>query len=226
MLRLITLSRDTRGGIRCAWDSWDWAETIERLAREHAEVGQVLVSATVFGRPDVAAAGRLIVIAAGPAQAVERARPLLDGMGQRVFVLGEEAPHANVVKLTGNFMTSAVIEALAEGLTLVGKAGVDREAFVQVLTEGLFPAPAYKIFGRALLEGRFTPGFPLPLGAKDNRLFLQAGDRHQVPLPLASLVHDRMVAALARGYGDLDWSAFSRIEAEESGERAAPARGA
>lgn len=80
-------------------------------------------------------------------------------------------------------------------------------------------------YGHVLREGRFTPGFKLPLGAKDNRLFLQAGDRHQVPLLLASLVHDRMVAALARGYGDLDWSAFSRIEAEEAGERPAPAAG-
>jgi len=196
-------------------------ETVERLAREHFDAGQVLLSAPVFGRPDAAAAGKLFVVAAGPAEALERARPLLDAFAQRVFTLGAEPAHANLVKLAGNFMLTAAIEALAEALALVGKAGVDREAFLQILTESLFSAPAYRTYGRALLEARFSPpGFRLPLGVKDNRLFLQSGDRHQVPLPLASLVHDRMIAALARGYGDLDWSAFGRIAAEDAGSTA------
>ncbi|HYS79285.1 MAG TPA: NAD(P)-dependent oxidoreductase [Anaeromyxobacteraceae bacterium] len=193
-------------------------DTVEGLAKVHSEAGQVLLSAPVFGRPDAAAAGKLFVVAAGPAQALERARPLLDAFAQRVFTLGAEPAQANLVKLAGNFMLTAAIEALAEAFALVGKAGVDREAFLQILTESLFSAPAYKTYGRALLEARFSPpGFRLPLGVKDNRLFLQSGDRHQVPLPLASLVHDRMIAALARGYGDLDWSAFGRIAAEDAG---------
>ena len=199
-------------------------ETVEGLAREHAAAGQLLLSAPVFGRPDAAAASKLFVVAAGPARALERVRPLLEAMGQRVFTLGEQPAQANLVKLAGNFLITAVIEGLAEALALVGKAGVDREAFVQVLTESLFSAPVYRTYGRALLEARFTPpGFRLPLGLKDNRLFLEAGDRHAVPLPLAGLVHDRMLAALARGYGDLDWSVFGRIAAEDAGEGRVPA---
>jgi 3-hydroxyisobutyrate dehydrogenase-like beta-hydroxyacid dehydrogenase len=193
-------------------------ETIEHLAREHAEAGQALVAAPVFGRPEAAAAAKLFVVAAGQAADLERCRPLLETMGQRVFTLGEDPAQAALVKLAGNFMISAAIEAMAESLALVGKAGIDRSAYLEVLTETLFAAPVYRTYGRTLLESRFTPpGFRLPLGAKDNRLFLQAGERHQVPLPLASLVRDRMLAALAHGYGDQDWSVFSRISAEEAG---------
>ena len=192
-------------------------DTIERLARDHAAAGQALIAAPVFGRPEAAAAAKLFVVAAGPRDAVDRVRPLLDAMGQRTFLLGEEPAQASLVKLAGNFMLTAAIEALAESLALVEKAGIDRAAFLEVLTETLFAAPAYRTYGRVLLEDRFSPpGFRLPLGAKDNRLWLAAGERHAVPLPLASLVRDRMLAALARGWGDLDWSSFGRIAAEDA----------
>ncbi|GEJ58413.1 NAD(P)-dependent oxidoreductase [Anaeromyxobacter diazotrophicus] len=206
-----------RGGLHVSLSTLA-PETVTRLAREHAAAGQDFLAAPVFGRPDVAAAGKLNVVAAGPKAALERARPLLDAVGQRVFPVGEDPAQAALVKLAGNFMLTAAIEALAEALALVGKAGVDRARFLEVLTETLFAAPAYRTYGRALLEGRFAPpGFTLPLGAKDNRLFLQAGERHQVPLPLASLVRDRMLAALARGYGGLDWAAFGHLAEEEAG---------
>lgn len=196
-------------------------DTVRQLARLHASAGQDLLCAPVFGRPDAAAAAKLFVLAAGPRRARDRARPALEGYGQRVFELGDAPEHAALVKLAGNFMITAAIEAFAESLALVGKAGVDREAFYQIITETLFSAPVYKSYGRALLEARFTPpGFRLPLGAKDNRLFLEAGDRHQVPLPLASLVRDRMLAALAQGMGDLDWAAFARIASLEAGDGA------
>lgn len=208
-----------RGGLHLSMSTLS-PDLVGWLTHEHAAAGQVLVAAPVFGRPDAAAAAKLFVVAAGPAESVERARPLLEAMGQRLFVLGSEPAQASLVKLAGNFMLTAAIEALAEAFALVGKAGVDRARFLEVLTETLFSAPAYRTYGRALLEGRFSPpGFTLPLGAKDNRLFLQAGERHQVPLPLASLVRDRMLAALARGYGELDWAVFGHIAEEEAGQR-------
>jgi 3-hydroxyisobutyrate dehydrogenase-like beta-hydroxyacid dehydrogenase len=188
-------------------------ETVVELARAHAAAGQALVSAPVFGRPDAADAAKLFVVSAGPAAALARVRPLLEALGQRVFTLGEDPAEANLEKLAGNFMLTAAIVALA----LVGKAGVDREAFLTVITESLFAAPAYRTYGRALLEDRFSPpGFRLPLGAKDNRLLLREGERHRVPLPLASLVRDRMLTALARGGEELDWAAFARVAAEEA----------
>jgi 3-hydroxyisobutyrate dehydrogenase-like beta-hydroxyacid dehydrogenase len=206
-----------RGGLHVSMSTLA-PETVEHLAREHAEAGQALVAAPVFGRPDAAAASKLFIVAAGRADDVERCRPLLEALGQRVFTLGEDPAQAALIKLAGNFMISAAIEAMAETFALVAKAGIDRAAYLQILTETLFAAPVYRTYGQALLEGRYSPpGFRLPLGAKDNRLFLQAGERHQVPLPVASLVRDRMLAALARGYGELDWSVFSRIAAEEAG---------
>ncbi len=166
----------------------------------------------------LAAAAKLFVVAAGKRADVDRCQPLLDAMGQRTFTLGEDPAQASLVKLAGNFMITAAIEAMAESLALMGKAGVDRAAFLEILTETLFAAPIYRTYGRTLLESRFSPpGFRLPLGAKDNRLFLQAGDRHEVPLPLASLVHDRMLAALARGWARLDWASFARIAAQDAG---------
>ena len=206
-----------KGGVHVSMSTVGLA-TIERLARAHAEAGQLLVAAPVFGRPEAAAARQLSVVAAGPDTAVARVRPLLEAMGQRVFALGAEPSHALAVKLAGNFLITAAIEALAEGMAVVAKAGVDRARLLEVLVETLFGAPVYRVYGRILVEERYAPpGFALPLGVKDNRLLLQAGERLAVPLPLASLVRDRMLAALARGYGDLDWSSFARVSAEDAG---------
>ena len=211
-----------KGGVHVSMSTVGLA-TIERLAREHAEAGQLLVAAPVFGRPEAAAARQLSVVAAGPDAAVARVRPLLEAMGQRVFALGAEPSHALAVKLAGNFLITAAIEALAEGMAIVAKAGVDRARLLEVLVETLFGAPVYRVYGRILVEERYAPpGFALPLGVKDNRLLLQAGERLAVPLPLASLVRDRMLAALARGYGDLDWSSFARVSAEDAGVARGP----
>lgn len=206
-----------RGGVHVSMSTIG-VDTAERLARRHEEAGRQLVSAPVFGRPDAAAAAKLWVVAAGRDHAIAAVLPLLEKMGQRVFVLGEEPARANLVKLAGNFLITAAIEGLAEATALVAKAGGDREQFLQVLLGTLFDAPVYRGYGKILVEERFSPpGFALPLGLKDNRLLLAAGERLAVPLPLASLIRDRMLAALARGYGDLDWSAFARITAEEAG---------
>ncbi len=215
-----------RGGVHVSMSTVG-LDTIERLARSHRDAGVTLVAAPVFGRPDAAAARKLSVVAAGPADAVERVRPALDAIGQRVFVLGADPGQASVVKLAGNFLITAVIEGLAEAFALVGKAGADRARFLEVLVETLFGAPVYRTYGKIVLEERYAPpGFALPLGLKDNRLLLQAGERLAVPLPLASVVRDRMLAAMARGYADLDWSSFARIatdDARPAGARPAPA---
>ncbi len=208
-----------RGGLHVSMSTLA-PETIEHLAQEHAEAGQALVAAPVFGRPEAASAAKLFIVVAGKPGDTARCQPLLDAMGQRTFALGEDPAQASLVKLAGNFMITAAIEAMAESMALLGKAGVDRAAYLEILTETLFAAPVYRTYGRTLLESRFSPpGFRLPLGAKDNRLILQAGERHLVPLPLASLVRDRMLAALARGYGEQDWSVFSRISSEEAQPR-------
>jgi 3-hydroxyisobutyrate dehydrogenase-like beta-hydroxyacid dehydrogenase len=189
-----------------------------RLAEAHSEKKQYYVAATVFGRPDAAAAAKLFIVAAGPARQIEICRPLFDAIGQKTFLAGEEAPMANVIKLTGNFLISTMIESLAEAFSLVRKFGLDPAAFLEILTNSLFPAPAYRNYGSMIAADKFEPaGFKLPLGLKDNRLLLAAAEEAAVPMPMASLIHDRFVAALAQGLGEADWAAIARISYKSAG---------
>jgi 3-hydroxyisobutyrate dehydrogenase-like beta-hydroxyacid dehydrogenase len=190
-----------------------------RLAEAHKERKQHYVAATVFGRPDAAAAGKLFVVMAGAAEQVERYRPLFDAVGQKTFIAGEEAQAANVIKLVGNFMITTVIESLAEAFAFCRKSGVDPHTFLDILTISLFQGPLYKTYGNIIASDQFEPGFRLPLGFKDNRLLLTAAEEATVPMPMASLVHDRFVSALARGMGESDWSAIARLSFENAGLR-------
>ena len=197
----------------------------ERMAAAHTTRGQQFVSAPVFGRPEAAAAAKLFVAVAGAPAAVEKCMPLFDSIGQKTFRFGDNPPDANLVKLSGNFLISSVIEALGEALALVGKAGLDQHQYVDFLTSTLFNAPVYKTYGALIADKKFEPaGFAAPLGFKDNRLVLAAAEKLRVPLPLASLIYNRFLTLLARGGESLDWSAFSQIAAEDSGQIALPLR--
>jgi 3-hydroxyisobutyrate dehydrogenase-like beta-hydroxyacid dehydrogenase len=191
----------------------------KRLADAHAEVGQRYIAAPVFGRPDAAAAGKLFIVAGGASDAVEACMPLFQKLGQSTFRIGEEPQRANLVKLSGNFLFASVIESLGEAIALVGKAGVDRRAYLDFLTSTLFPAPAYKIYGDLIVGGRFEPAkFAAPLGFKDIRLAIAAAENLSVPMPLASLLHDRFVRLLAEGGETMDWSAIGHLAAQDAAE--------
>jgi 3-hydroxyisobutyrate dehydrogenase-like beta-hydroxyacid dehydrogenase len=194
-----------------------------RLQAAHRERQQDYVAAPVFGRPEAAEAAKLFIVAAGPTEQIQRCQALFDVMGQKTFILSEDAPAANVVKLTGNFLISTVIESMAEAVSLVRKSGVDANKFLDVLTSSLFTAPVYKNYGGMIAANRFEPvGFKLPLGFKDNKLVLAAAEESAVPMPMASLIHDRFVSAMAQGMSEDDWSAIARISFQDAGlERAA-----
>jgi 3-hydroxyisobutyrate dehydrogenase-like beta-hydroxyacid dehydrogenase len=190
----------------------------ERLTKEHAAVGQRFVAAPVFGRPEAAAAAKLFVAAAGEPGAIEAVTPLFQAIGQRTFVVGEEPKSANLVKLSGNFLIASVIESLGEAMALVEKGGVDRHQYLDLLTSTLFSAPVYKTYGGLIADRKFKPaGFAAPLGQKDIRLALAAGEALNVPLPLASLLRDRFLTLLAHGGEDLDWSAVGALAAKDAG---------
>ena len=192
----------------------------EKMTAAHAASGQRFVSAPVFGRPEAAAAAKLFIAVAGAPDAVDACMPLFDAIGQKTFRFGENPPDANLVKLSGNFLISSVIEALGEAMALVGKAGLDQHQYVDFLTSTLFNAPVYKTYGGLIADKKFEPaGFAAPLGFKDNRLVLAAAEKLQVPLPLASLIYNRFLTLLARGGEKLDWSAFSQLAAEDAGMR-------
>lgn len=196
-------------------------ELSERMARAHAEAGQRFVAAPVFGRPDAAAAGKLFVVAAGATSALEVALPLFEAIGQRSFVVSETPQVANLVKLSGNFLIACVIESLGEAMALVGKAGVDRHQYLDLLTSTLFSAPIYRTYGGLIVQEAFEPaGFAASLGLKDIKLALAAAEDLRVPLPLASLLRDRFLRLLAQGGEKLDWSAIGQLAAEDAGTTA------
>jgi 3-hydroxyisobutyrate dehydrogenase-like beta-hydroxyacid dehydrogenase len=195
-------------------------ELSRRLAERHREKQQNYLAAPVFGRPDAAATAKLFIVAAGPTEQIERCQTLFDAMGQKTFVVGEESPSANVIKLAGNFLITTVIESLGEAFAFGRKFGVDPHAFLEILTNSLFTAPVYRNYGSMIASDKFEPaGFKLPLGLKDNRLLLAAAEEAKVPMPMASLVHDRFVAALAQGLGESDWAAIARISYQNAGLR-------
>jgi len=189
-----------------------------RLAEAHARAGSEFVAAPVFGRPEAAAAAKMFVVAAGPAAVLARCQPLFDAIGQRTFVMGDQPASAIAVKLAGNFMLASVVETLGEAFALVRKYGIPPAQFLDLITSSIFPAPVYKAYGTLIAEQRFQPaGFQLPLGLKDVRLALAAAEAVGVPLPVASLVRDQMISALARGYGESDWSVLGKLSAENAG---------
>jgi 3-hydroxyisobutyrate dehydrogenase-like beta-hydroxyacid dehydrogenase len=190
----------------------------ERLAASHAAAKRAYVSAPVFGRPPAAAAAQLFIAAAGEEATLARLQPLFDVLGQRTFVVGKEAPKANVVKVSGNFMLASMIETLGEAVALVRKHGIAPEQFLEVLTNSIFPAPVYKIYGGLIAADHYEPaGFKLSLGLKDVRLAQAAADAAMVPMPIAGILHDQYMTAIARGYGDFDWAGIGRLSAEAAG---------
>jgi len=189
-----------------------------RLTAAHRERGQHYLAAPVFGRPDAAAAAKLFVVAAGPQFQIERCQPLFSAIGQRTFVAGAEPPMANVVKLAGNFLITTIIEGLAESFALARKSEVDPGQMLEILTGSLFPAPIYKNYGAMVAHEKFEPvGFKLKLGAKDNRLVLSAAEEAGVPMPIASLVRDQFLAAMAQGMAEDDWAAVSKVVYKNAG---------
>jgi 3-hydroxyisobutyrate dehydrogenase-like beta-hydroxyacid dehydrogenase len=191
----------------------------EKLVEAHANAGQRFVTAPVFGRPEAAAAAKLFIVAAGAVPALSECKPLFDAIGQRIFILSDHPPDANLIKLSGNFLIGSVIEALGEAMALVGKAGVDPHAYLDMLTSTLFGAPVYKTYGGMIAGGVFEPaGFAAPLGQKDIRLTLAAAESLNVPMPIASLLRDRFLTLIAQGGENLDWSAIGKLAARDSGQ--------
>jgi 3-hydroxyisobutyrate dehydrogenase-like beta-hydroxyacid dehydrogenase len=188
------------------------------LAREHAERGLRYVAAPVMGRPDAARAAKLIIIAAGDAEAVDHVQPLFDVVGQRTCRIGALPQQANVMKLAANFMLGAAVETLGEAAALLSGHGVAMRDFLDMITGGPFPGPVYAGYGAMIAEGRYEPAmFKARLGLKDVRLALAAADAVSTPMPLASVVRDSLIEAVAHGEGDSDFAVLGKVAARRAG---------
>jgi 3-hydroxyisobutyrate dehydrogenase-like beta-hydroxyacid dehydrogenase len=187
---------------------------------EHQSRGLAYVAATVFGRPDLAATGKLTIVAAGDPSAVARVQPLLDVIGQHTWHIGVEPERANVVKLAGNFMLGAAVEAMSEASMMASCYGIAPADLLDVLTNGVFTAPSYKIYGEAIGKQRYEPaGFRLSLLLKDVRLALAAADAAGAPMPLADVVHEALLEAAGHGDGDRDLAALAGVAMRRAGAK-------
>jgi 3-hydroxyisobutyrate dehydrogenase-like beta-hydroxyacid dehydrogenase len=189
-----------------------------RLGEAHSERLQGYVAAPVLGNPDLARARQLFVLAAGDRNIIEQVKPLLQRLGQRVFVISDSPEAANRMKLGCNVLVATTLESMGEVLALLRKSGVDQQVAFDVLTNSLFDGKVHKAYGGKILNERYSPaGMTVPLAVKDLRLALAEAERHAVPMPAASLVRDRLVGVIARGWADLDWSALGLLAARDAG---------
>jgi 3-hydroxyisobutyrate dehydrogenase-like beta-hydroxyacid dehydrogenase len=206
-----------RGGIHISMSTVAPA-TARRLATHHAACGNSYIAAPVFGPPQVAKAKRLWIPISGPAAQKATIRPVLEAMGQAIFDFGEEPGAANVVKLCGNFLIAANLEAMSEAFAMAEKQGVDRAAVADMLAKSLFACPIYLGYGRAVAQKRFTPvRLRMPLGLKDVELAMRTAEEVTMALPMASLVRDRILTSLAKGREDMDWSAIALSVLDDAG---------
>jgi 3-hydroxyisobutyrate dehydrogenase-like beta-hydroxyacid dehydrogenase len=206
-----------RGAIHVAMGTYGVA-AITQIAAQHAAAAQIFVAAPVLGRPDAAAAGTLGIVPAGPADAIAKLAPLFRAMGRRTFDGGTNPAGAAAVKLANNMVLGCAIEAMGEGFALIRKYGVAPAAFYDVLTDGVFSAPAYKVYGNIIAQQAYDQvGFTAALGLKDSKLILAAGQAAGVPLPSCNVYRDRLLGALAHGEGELDWAVVARDQARASG---------
>ena len=188
-----------------------------RLRDAHAQAAGLYVAAPVFGRPAFAASGELDIIAGGKREAIERCKPLFEAMGRRWFDVGDEPTHANVVKIARNFLLASIIESLGEAFALVEKSGVEPARFHEIITGTAMNCPAYKSYGRLIIDRPAEATFTVKLGLKDVELALEVGGDTGVPLPLGELMREQHLGAIAHGYGEREWASVGNYIAENAG---------
>ncbi len=189
----------------------------KRLTALHQAGGSGYLSAPVFGRPYAAAQGQLDIVVAGAAAAIAHCQPLFDVLSKQCFIVGADPPQANIVKIARNFLLGTIIESLGEAFALTRKSGVDAAKFLNIITSTAMSAPAYKNYGRMIVEKAYEPTFNLKLGLKDVELALRAARDTRVPMPMARLLQKQHLAAIVHGYGDRDWAALGEYIAERAG---------
>jgi 3-hydroxyisobutyrate dehydrogenase-like beta-hydroxyacid dehydrogenase len=191
---------------------------IRTLKAAHAARGQILVTAPMLGRPEMVASGQAGIVVAGPAEALRRCAPLFTAIARRSIEAGADPETATAIKIANNFVLGCAIEAMGEGFSLVRKYGVAPQVFNDVMTDGLFACPAYKAYGKIIVEESYDRvGQMAVLGLKDANLALAAGEAVGVPLPSGNVWRDRLIGAVAHGDGGKDWAVMALEQARASG---------
>ncbi len=189
----------------------------KELAVAHAKAGLGYISAPVFGRPEMAEAAQLVLVAGGPAEQIARMQPVFDKIGARTVPL-DAAEKANLFKIAGNFMIAAELESTGEAFALLRKGGVDPALFHDVLSGRLFTGAVFKNYGAMILNRVYEPaGFALSLGLKDVNLARAAAEGLGMTLPTAELLKTHYGEAVSWGWQDKDWAAIGEVPAKKAG---------
>jgi 3-hydroxyisobutyrate dehydrogenase-like beta-hydroxyacid dehydrogenase len=205
-----------RGAIHVSCSTIGTASS-RQLAEAHASRGQKYIVATVFGRPEAAEAAKLVVVTAGDRDAVARCQPAFSAIGRQTIAAGPEPWQANAVKVCGNFMLATLLETFGEAFATMRKSGIDPHVLLDAMN-ALFGSPVYSNYGKMIADAKFEPaGFALKLGAKDVRLALAAAEECGAPMPIASLLRDQFLSAIAHGQGNMDWSSVALVAARAAG---------
>jgi 3-hydroxyisobutyrate dehydrogenase-like beta-hydroxyacid dehydrogenase len=194
----------------------------QRLTDEHARRGQTYVAAPVFGRPNVAEAGKLWIAVAGAEDAVGKARPLLEPLSRGISVVGKDPKQAHALKLGGNFLISAMIHSLGESFVYAAAQGIEPEVFLETINSALFQSQFYAAYGSVMLHPPESPGATIELGAKDLRLLREAAAERGVGLSLAEDLAGVFDTAIKQGLGNEDWAVGQYRMAQERGKRQGP----
>jgi 3-hydroxyisobutyrate dehydrogenase-like beta-hydroxyacid dehydrogenase len=179
----------------------------ERLTDAHRAAGSHFAAAPVFGRPNVAEDGRLWTVTAGEQQVIAKIRPLLDTFSRGVTVVSEKPSSAHALKLGGNFLITAMIASLSEGLVYAEALGIEPRIYLETINSALFQSPFYQSYGKIMLDPPEHPGGTIAIGEKDIRLFREAAESAEVATPLADTFEEHLRRAIEAGMKDQDWAA-------------------
>ena len=193
-------------------------ETSRQLSQIHDWYEATYIAAPIFARPEAVVAGVGNIAISGKAAAKEIATPILQGFVKGIYDFGEDPGAANVVKLAGNFMIAASLEMMGEAFTMAEKNGISRQSIYEMLTQTLFAAPIFQNYGKFVANNVYEPvAFKLALGLKDINLTLQTASDVHVPMPMADLIRNRFISALAKKRENLDWSALAQGASDDAG---------
>ncbi len=186
-------------------------QTAANLSSLHAEHHQRYLAAPVFGRPEAALSKKLNFVVSGNKKNIEQATPLLKNAGgSGVFEFGDDIHAANTVKLCGNFLIAAALEAIGESIYLAENSGLDPNLMWKMFSQTLFNTPLYTSYSNIILQKKFEPAaFKMTLGLKDMNLVMQQALIAGQAMPLGKLLQKNMKSIVEKGNENLDWSAVA-----------------
>lgn len=197
----------------------------ERLSGEHARRGIPFIAAPVFGRPNVAEAGKLWIVAAGSRENIARAHPILEPLSRGISVVGSEPWQAHAVKLGGNFLISTMLQSLGEAFVFAESQGIEPKTFFEAINSALFQSPFYAAYANVMLNPPENAGASIELGAKDTRLLREAAAARNARLGLADNLAEIFEQAKRAGLAHEDWAVGQYRMAQRRGGLKTPITG-